>query len=761
MAGLAAARLRTEDNPMRSHSFIFTVAVTCVFALAVDAQDQTPSTPAATVETQVAKPRMRSTPRIGVALEGGGALGEAHIGVLKWFEEHHIPIDYLAGTSMGGLVGGLYATGKSADELEAIVKTANWPLLLGGGTPYEDLTIRRKEDAREVPNAIQIGLKHGMTLPPGLNTGQQINLLIDRETISYSTVGSFNDLPIPFRCVSTELISGKAYVFKDGSLSDALRSTISIPGVFAPVRHGEQIFVDGGLVDNLPTDVVRQMGADVVIAVHLQISKASAKEIVSAFGVLGRSVELVIAETELRGMAGADLIVRAEVEKFSTSDYEKSTELIAKGYAAAEAKAQILKTYALNDADWAEYLREKGSRMRRSTNAPAFVKVTGIDPGAGKTIADFLQPLLGKPLDTERLDGMLTRLAGVGRYESLTYDMLEENGQPGLLVVVHEKNYAPPLLQPSFVVDGSQTDDVTFTMGGRLTFMDVAGYRSEWRTDFQFGETYGIETQLFKPIKPLSKWFVEPFLNASQTAFNVYYKSDPRAIYRLDSVLGGVNIGYSFNRFNELYVGYGIGYDNAVLRLGQPEFTSFSGAVGALQMRYVRDHTNEAVIPTRGHFIQMNFRYYDNFPGATEAFPAMELFAAYYHPVTKKSSAFINTRGGSTFGYRHVGTPQFFLGGPRQLSAYGVHELFGNQYFLGSVGYLYKIFTLPPFVGKQVYLSGSGEIGKMYGDPTAPKLSGDVAGGIVAETFLGPVYIGGSVGDTGHQKWFFQLGRVF
>ena len=245
---------------------------------------------------------------------------------------------------MGGLVGGLYATGKSADELHKIVKDANWPLLLGGGTPYPDLSFRRKEDAREIPNAIQIGLKHGANLPPGLNTGHQVGLLIDRETLPYSAIPSFNDLPIPFRCVATEIISGKPYVFKDGSLSDAMRATMSIPGVFAPVRRGNQIFVDGGLVDNLPTDVVRKMGADLVIAVHLQISPASAEEIQSAFSVLGRSVALVIAETEIRGMAGADLIVKADVEKYSTMDYEKSDALIKIGYESAEEKADRFNT---------------------------------------------------------------------------------------------------------------------------------------------------------------------------------------------------------------------------------------------------------------------------------------------------------------------------------------------------------------------------------------------------------------------------------
>jgi NTE family protein len=151
-----------------------------------------------------AKPSVKTPLKIGVALEGGGALGIAHMGVLKWFEEHHIPIDYLAGTSMGGLVGGLYATGKSADDMKQVVENANWQALLGGEIPYPDLLFRRKEDARDVPNSIKIGLKNGPKLPPGLNTGQQISLLIDRETLNYSTVSSFDDLPIPFRCVSTD-----------------------------------------------------------------------------------------------------------------------------------------------------------------------------------------------------------------------------------------------------------------------------------------------------------------------------------------------------------------------------------------------------------------------------------------------------------------------------------------------------------------------------------------------------------------------------
>ena len=727
------------------------------------AQQNLPAPQPSTQHALLAQPAPKTRPRIGVALEGGGALGIAHIGVLKWFEEHHIPVDYIAGTSMGGLVGGFYATGKPADDLKSIVQSADWSLLLAGGTPYQDLSFRRKEDARAVPNTIQIGLKNGPTLPPGLNTGHQVNLFIDRETLPYSELSSFDGLPIPFRCVSTELVSGKPYIFQDGSLSDALRATISIPGVFAPVRRGDQIFVDGGLVNNLPTDVVRNMGADVVIAIHLQISKTAAKEIQSAFSVLERSVSLVIAETEIRGMAGADLIVSANVEDFDSTDYQKTAPLIQRGYDAAAAKARILSAYALNDVDWAEYQRAIQSRRRTTIGTPQFVRVEGVNPEHGKNIQNFLRPFVGKPISSPQLDEALTRLTGLGRYDSVTYGMVRENGQDGLLVRVHQKTYAPPLLQPSFSLDGSEPDDVTFTLGSRFTFMDVAGERSEWRTDLQFGATYGITTELYRPFLPLSRWFFAPNFNVSQNTFLVYRKHDPLADYRRDQVTSGIDLGYSFNRFNELRVGYSVGYYDAFLRLGTPEFAPTSGGVAALKVRYILDHTNEAVIPTKGYYIQSLFHFYNDYPGATENFPTMQVTLNGFQPVSSQGSLFLTASGGTTFGFRHVGSPPpFFLGGPNQLSAYGLNELFGNQYFFARGGYLHKVFTLPTFVGKQVYFTGGGEFGKIYGDPNpVPRFSADIVGGFIGETALGPVFVGGSIGDSGHYKWFFQLGRIF
>ncbi|HWY44110.1 MAG TPA: patatin-like phospholipase family protein [Candidatus Sulfotelmatobacter sp.] len=703
----------------------------------------------------------KARPKIGVALEGGGALGLAHIGVLQWFEDHHIPVDYVAGTSMGGLVGGLYASGKSPKQLKELVEAQNWDIVIGGATPYQDLSYRRKEDNRVYPNKIILGLKNGLSLPEGLNAGHQITLLIDRETLAYSKLKSFDDLPIPFRCVATDLVSGKEQVFGDGSLSRSLRATMSIPGIFSPVRDGEKVYVDGGLVGNLPTEVVRQMGADIIVAVHLETAPAKPEDIRGLFSVLGRSIDVVIRENEIRGLSGADLVVNVNLKDFTSMDYPKADTIINKGAQAAQAKQQILSPYSLNDAAWTEYLQARDERKQTTVPVPQFVKVEGTDTNTAKHIQEFLQPLAGKPIDNAKLDKLLTRLTGFGRLDWVGYSIVNDGNQSGLLITAHEKNYAPPYLQLGFEVDGSESGDVNFTQAARLTFQDKFGYRSEWRTDILFGNTYGISSELYRPLTAASKWFVAPHGSASDANFKIYRMNDPLAEYRLGRATIGADFGYGFNRFTEARVGYEVGYLDAKLRLGTPEFAAVSGRTGNLKFSLLTDHTDDPIIPRRGFRFDTVFRYIDTSPQATENFPAMDLRFGYFQPVSKPGSIFFTGEGASTFGFKNTGIPQYFLGGPGRLSAYGTNELFGNQYYTFRAGYLHDLFTLPPFVGKKIYATASFEFGKMYGFANQSKFPNDVSAGIVAQTALGPIFLGGSVGDSGHEKWFFQLGRVF
>src|SRR5260370_1365911 len=216
-------------------------------------------------------------PRIGLVVEGGGALDLENVGVIKWMEENRIPVDVVDGTRMGGLVGGIYASGESPDQLSALIRSINWSEVLTGVTPYRDLSFRRKEDRREYQNAFEFGLKKGTQFPSGFNSGQQVGLILDRVGLPYSEMKSFDQLPIPFRCVATDLVAGDSYVFDHGSLAEAMRASMSLPAFFTPVRERNRVLVDGGLVNNLPVDVARQIGADILIAVHFALPRLGPK----------------------------------------------------------------------------------------------------------------------------------------------------------------------------------------------------------------------------------------------------------------------------------------------------------------------------------------------------------------------------------------------------------------------------------------------------------------------------------------------------
>jgi NTE family protein len=311
-------------------------------------------------------------PKIGLVLEGGAALGLAHVGVIRWLEEHRIPVSYVAGTSMGGLVGGLYATGNSPGEIRELVDGIDWDLVLSGEIPYKDLAYRRKEDAEEFPNGLEFGIKSGIRFPEGFNSGHQVGLILDRIALPYSNLKSFDDLPIPFACVATDLVNNKAHVFRDGPLATALRSTMSLPGIFTPVRAGGTVYVDGGLLDHMPVDVARQMGADVTIAVYLHSKQLKAEGALSSVGVLGQSVSVVIGANVLRSMELADVLISVPLEDYSGVDYRKARNHQARLAEAAQEQPPRSRDGAIDEAsEWqATWLNEKrGARRRRSRNS--------------------------------------------------------------------------------------------------------------------------------------------------------------------------------------------------------------------------------------------------------------------------------------------------------------------------------------------------------------------------------------------------------
>jgi NTE family protein len=710
-----------------------------------------------------ASPRAPGRPTIGLVLEGGGALGLAHAGVLRWFEENHIPVDYIAGTSMGGLVGGFYATGMSASEVEQFIHNINWNRSLRNELPYPARSFRRKEDQRDYPNDLEFGLKGGINFPSGFNSGQQVGLILDRVALPYSDLESFNDLPTPFRCVATDLVSGQSKIFDSGSLSEALRATMSLPAIFSPVRRDGHIYVDGGLIENLPVDVAKAMGADIVIAVHLETEALNPKESLSAFGVLQRSISVVISANELESMKKADVLISIRTENYSAIDYQAADKLIELGYAGANDKAALLKKLSLDQQDWDRYVDQRKSRQR-SVPIPQFIEVTGTAPVIATGIENSLADNVGKPVDFNRINSDLTNVTGLGRFARAGFQLTRRDGQEGLLIHADEKPYAPPTVNPLFLIDGSDYTDVRFSLGVRVTLHDIGGFGSELRNDFIAGTSYGASSEYYHPLNWFSHFFVAPRGFATSQPFDIYLDDTRISTYREITAGGGLDFGVAANRFSELRFGYQADHLSLNRSIGLPGLlNNVSGRQGFTRLRYTIDHTDDPTLPRQGYLVQSRFEFYDANPGATEHFPLAELRTGIFHRIRKTNSLFLLASGGSTFSYQGTGIPMFSLGGPQRLAAYGVNELLSNQYFLGQAGYIRRLKELTPLLGNNVYLVTDYEIGKAYGavNQTDSRLPNDFNAAVLVQSFIGPVVFGGSVGDRGHHKFYFQLGRLF
>ena len=702
-------------------------------------------------------------PRIGLVLEGGGALGLAHVGVIEWLEEHRIPVDVIAGTSMGGLVGGIYATGESPAQMKEMIREIQWKEVLAGVTPYRDLSFRRKQDRRDYPNRFEFGLKRGTQFPSGFNSGQQVGLILDRVGAPYSEMASFDNLPIPFRCVATDLVAGKAFVFESGSLARALRSTMSLPAFFSPVREGDQVYVDGGLLDNLPVDVARRMGADIVIAVHLRTKSFDSKEGLSSFGVLQRAMSVTISINELRSMEKADILITADVSKYSAIDYSSFDTIREEGYRAADGRSAVLAALAVNDDEWQQLLAQRASR-RKQPPVPEFVEIRGTSPHIARGLQHDLSQLTGQPLDTARLDQEMMSITGLGRFSRAGYHLEERNGRPGLVIQADEKEYAPPTVHPLLLIDGSDYKNVLFEVGARVTFLDIGGFGSEWRNDFLAGSKYGLSTEYYHFFTPYTNWFGSVTAFADSSPFNVYQRDRILALYRNRQVGAGMDLGYAFGRSAELRLGYEVGYQKLSEELGSPELPPVKGRLGITSLRFSLDRFDDPVIPRSGVRVESAFKFHDANPGATEAFATQEVRFALAKRTSERSSILLLTSGGTAFGtkYSATGLPPFSLGGPLRLGAYGANELLTSQYFLLQTAYLYRLRELSPFLGQNLYLVSGYELGKAYyqgSDVSRLPQNGTI--GVLMQTVFGPMFFGGSIGDRGHRKFYFKVGRFF
>ena len=700
-----------------------------------------------------------SRKRIGLALGGGSARGIAHVGVLEWLEEHRIPIDYIAGTSMGGLVGGSYATGMTAADIRELLRDADWDLVFSGETPYSVKTFRRKQDRRQYQVKLELGLRHGFSLPSGLDSGHFVGLMLSRIGLPYSELPSFDELPIPFRCMATDLEKGELVTLDHGSLGLAMRATMSIPGVFAPVDWQGRLLADGGLLNNVPGDIVKAMGADIVIAVDVGEALKSREQLRSVLDQASQSLSIMIQHGATHGLDDADIIIRPDLEKIGSTDWRKSDQIADRGSEAAAEHATELMRLALSEEDWQAHRDKIHARERSRDLTPEFATVVGAIPEDSDAIERRLQAFIGTPLDTNRLDFTLTALTGTNRYESLSYEQAENDADKGLLVRAKKKDHGPPFLNFSLGLS-NQAEEILFDFGARFTAYDVGRYGAEARIDAALGTTLGLAAEYYRPLGD-TPFFVAPRGALFRTSSDFFQEEDLIATYTTIRASAGGDIGLALGLDNEIRLGYDIGNVDFGLRVGDPLFPEVRGKEERARLRWIYDGQDRALVPTRGLRVAFNTRWFLDTPTAIDDFGAAEARGSVFWSFAKTHRFVFVGAGGTSFNPPVPTLYDFTLGGPLRLTAYSDDKFRGDKFLLGSVAYLKQISRLPDFVGAAVYLTALAEFGNAFDDINDSDVRSSYSGGLLMETGVGLLAAVMAIGDDGSARFVFSLGRSF
>jgi NTE family protein len=756
----------------RGNAFAIIVGLTIVGAACASPYHRPaarPATTAAAPRQSAAIPAGIGRPTVGVAFGGGSARGIAHVGVIKWLEEHRIPIDVAAGTSMGGLIGGAFASGMDATELETFISEVDWDQLFGASS-FAHKNIRRKADARAYPSRLEFGMKGGIVPPTALNSGESVELLLGRIAGPYFAVDTFNDLPTPFRTVAVDLLSAQPVIMSSGSLADAMRATMSLPLIFPPVEVDGQVLIDGGTMNNIPADVVKAMGADRVVAVN--VGDLSDKEGVSytMFGVAGNTIDAMMRASTRRAIVAADVVINVPLEKYGSLDWRRADDLIEEGYKAAEAMGDKLLPLAVSEADFEAWRRARQSRRKTELPAPAFIELDGFAGNDAKRLNVLLARHVGAPVDVKALEKDIAVVAGLDRYQTVTWRLVQDSSRGlGLRVQGRIKAYAPPFMMLGLNLENTTSSDFRIALTGRYLSYDVVGSGSELRIDGTLGSDPSAAFELYRPIGS-SPLFVAPYAAVGRTTFNFIQDDAIIARYRRRISRAGVNGGVNLGARSDLRLGAYIGRSTASIEVGDPGFPELRGQETGAELVWRQDTQDSPVVPSGGMLSEARLTRVFNGPdievgGETipfdSSFTQLSVVTNRFFSFGPPNRAFLYTGFGTSFDTDPLPTDQFALGTPFRLGAYSAGELRGPHYYVLTGGYLRRIGRLPDFVGGPVYAGGWLENGDAFAewDQAHWRTNGGV--GLVMDTIVGPVVLAGSWSFDGRWRTYLGVGRVF
>jgi NTE family protein len=728
----------------------------------------TASATAGRVHAQDLPPPAAERPAIGLVLSGGGARGGAHIGVLKALEELRVPVDYLAGTSIGAVVGGFYVSGMSVPELEQLVESLEWENAFLNRTPRRLKSFRRKRDDDSFLVEQKPGLNDGeFELPFGLVQGQVIDMIISRETLRASHVQNFDQLAIPFRAVAGDIVTGEAVVLSNGSLARAIRASMSIPAALSPIEIDNRLLVDGGIAMNLPVDVARSMGADVVIAVDISSSLLARETLRSVLDVTTQLTNLLTRGGTLeqrRKLTANDVLLLPQFdEELGSTTFARMGEAIQSGYDAVMQRRGEFARLALDEERYAAYIAARTDPRMRELPVVDFVRLDNRAPVADSVVEARLGAIeLGEPLDVDEVERAMNTVYGLDYYQNVRYGLVTDNGRTGLEVELDERSWGPNYLQLGMEYSSAANSDALFGLAASYLRTAINPLGGEWRTTVVVGDEPALTTDVYRPFGPKGLYFFAPSLNLESTQFNVYVGDDRVTEAQLREAILELAVGRELPTWGEYRFGVRAATGAFDLRVGDPSFISEENfRRGEFFARFSVDTMDSVTFPREGSLASIEWRASRQRPLAADADFDQLLLSAAYAKTWGRHTVLTNLRWDATISGTAPNTRLFRMGGFFDISGINRNQLSGQHATRLGAAYYRRIGDLalfPAFAGMSIEL---GNVWDSREDISSPDsiFGGSFWAGV--DTPVGPVYVGYGRAEGGEDAFYVSLGRVF
>jgi NTE family protein len=714
-----------------------------------------------------AQPGLPGRPRVGLVLSGGGARGATHIGVLKMLDQLHVPIDVIAGSSMGAVVGGLYASGMSGEQIQKAMASLDWQAAFRDRPPRTELDYRRKEEDRQFLVNLPLGLQgRKLVIPKGLVQGQMLTETLRQLTLPVAAITDFDQLPTRFRAVATNLETGGKRIIGDGDLTTAMRASMSVPGLFAPVEYRGELLVDGGLTDNLPIDVARSMGVDILIVVDAGFPLQPRKSLNSLPGVTNQMLAILLRkdiERDLATLSPNDIVVRPQLGDFSSYDFPETMKIVDAGELAAQVVGTQLAALALSDEDYARYQQAR-SRIRSGLPTVQFVRVEPDSKSYQRPIEDMFGQFQGQTLDPQALKAEVGALYGRGDLEMLDYHLVQDPlGQFGLDFSARRNSWGPNYLRFGVSLEDDFKGQTIFNAAARLDMTELNSLGAELVWDLQVGTAPLLAAELYLPLSNVTRYFVAP--HADIEAHDVAQVVNDRQVgdFRVSSVDYGVDFGRELANWGEMRVGalQSRGSSYVILGPSAPEST-FN--VTEYFARFGYDSLTSANFPRNGQALTAQVSV-EASGGGEQGTDLLTVDWRAAHSWARNTVVAWFTAG-STIGGSETNVRTFFpLGGFLNLSGVPAETLAGPQYAIGRLIYLRKvgnggegILDVPAYVGTSFE---AGNVWTERRDISFGSTRKDVSVFFGADTYVGPAYLAVGYDDSGTFAFYLFLGRSF